>query len=141
MTFESTRNLVAAIVVIGHFLVFMAACLLYIFGPLSGGELANVLLMASPVLAVTAASAVRSIMDADDARVGRRRKASRTFVLFSCLIPTCFTAAILVGFWACYVGSGGVGPEQLTIYLGTLEVAFGAYIGAISDRIFGLRPR
>ena len=57
------RSVVAAIVLGGHLLVFLAAMALGFFGPLRGTDLVQVVLMASPVLAITATAAIRWVLE------------------------------------------------------------------------------
>ena len=93
-------------------------------------------LMASPVLGVTATAA---LMFALRGEVGIRRgkKVTGLFAFVTIFFPSALILCIFVVFYAVYVQLSGFGPDEMKIALGGIETFFGVFIGAISDTLFG----
>jgi hypothetical protein len=80
------RVLVASEILFGHFLVFTFGLLLGIFGPLEGIDVAQTVLMATPVLGVTATAALMWVMRIET-EFDRGRKASSFFAFVATFFP------------------------------------------------------
>ena len=130
------RTTVAVIVLAGHFLVFLVGLLLGVFGPLGGADAVQTLLMASPILGVTATSALRFALR-DEPQVADTKKVSGLFAFVTIFFPFSLIACIAVVFAAVYKEVSGFGPDQMKIALGGIETFFGVFLGAISDTLFG----
>jgi hypothetical protein len=130
------RALVALIILVGHFVVFLAGLLLGVFGPLTGTDAAQIVLMASPVLAVTATAALMWILRGET-EIVKGLKVTIPFAVITIFFPIALLLCILLIFFANYRQVTGFGPEQLKISLGGIETFFGVYLGAISDKLFG----
>jgi hypothetical protein len=130
------RVIVAIIILGGHFLVFFFGLLLGVFGPLIGADAVQTVLMASPVLAVTATAALMFALRGE-VGIHRGRKVTGLFVFVTIFFPTALIACVFVVFYALYVELNGFGPEQMKIALGGIETFFGVFLGAISDTLFG----
>lgn len=134
------RTVVALIILVGHFLVFAAGGMLGFFGPLRGTDLAQVVLIASPVLAVTATAAFRFLL-AGQYGVAMGDKVTTVFAILVIAYPTVLILCIFGLFYAAYITLNGFGPDNLKVALGALETFFGGFIGLISDKLFGpLKP-
>jgi hypothetical protein len=130
------RSLVAAITLGGHVFVFSAGMGLGLFGPLQGTDLVQVVLMASPVLAATAASALKFVL-AGQTSIERGERVTTIFACVVIAFPVLLICGIFILFWSIYKQVSGFGPDELKIGLGALETFFGAYLGLISDKLFG----
>ncbi|MBW9070630.1 hypothetical protein [Agrobacterium pusense] len=137
MTKRQLTGWVAAIIVFGHFFVFMIGLLVGVFGLMSGVDALQTVLMASPVLASTAIAAFSHIL-ARKARAGLTIAEDDMVVLFCFAIPVMLILSLCGIFWLFYLQIDGFGPDQLKITLGALETVFGAFLGAISKRLFGV---
>lgn len=133
------RVIVAAIILGGHFLVFFAGLLLGVFGPLLGTDAVQTVLMASPVLGVTATSALMFALRGE-VGIRRGRKVTALFAFVTIFFPSALILCIFVIFYAVYVQISGFGPDQMKIALGGIETFFGVFLGAISDTLFGSKP-
>jgi hypothetical protein len=138
MTQGQIRAWVAMIILFGHFVVFLAGLLLGVFGPLTGTDTAQTVLMASPVLGVTATAALMWVIRG---QVGfkKGRKISAIFGVVCLFFPSALLFCIFTVFLAVYKQAPGFGPEQMKIALGGIETFFGGFLGAISDTLFGRR--
>ncbi len=130
------RVVVALIILGGHFLVFFCGLLLGVFGPLLGTDAVQTVLMASPVLGVTATAALMFAMRGETG-IHRGRKVTGLFAFVTIFFPLALILCIFVVFYALYVELSGFGPEQMKIALGGIETFFGVFLGAISDTLFG----
>jgi hypothetical protein len=130
------RVIVAVVILGGHFLVFFCGLLLGVFGPLLGSDAVQTVLMASPVLGVTATAALMFALRGE-VGIHRGRKVSGLFALVTIFFPSALIACVFVVFYAVYVQVPGFGPEQMKIALGGIETFFGVFLGAISDTLFG----
>ena len=130
------RVLVAVIILGGHFLVFFCGLLLGIFGPLLGTDAVQTVLMASPVLAATATSALMFALRGEIG-IRRGRKVTGLFAFVTIFFPSALILCIFVVFYAVYVELPGFSPDQMKIALGGIETFFGVFLGAISDTLFG----
>jgi hypothetical protein len=133
------RTTVAVIILAGHFSVFLVGLLLGVFGPLGGTDAVQTLLMASPVLGVTATSALRFALR-DEPQIADTKKVSGLFAFVTIFFPFALIACIAVVFAAVYKEVSGFGPDQMKITLGGIETFFGVFLGAISDTLFGGAP-
>jgi hypothetical protein len=133
------RSLVAGIILGGHFLVFVAGMGLGLFGPLRGTDLVQVVLMASPVLAATATAAIRFVLQGE-IYIEKGERVTAIFATVVTAFPTALIACIFFLFWAIYKQYEGFGPTELKIGLGAVETFFGAFLGLISDKLFGPLP-
>jgi hypothetical protein len=130
------RVIVAVIILGGHFLVFFCGLLLGVFGPLLGTDAVQTVLMASPVLAATATSALMFALRGE-VGIRRGRKVTGLFAFVTIFFPSALILCIFVVFYALYVEVNGFGPDQMKIALGGIETFFGVFLGAISDTLFG----
>ena len=80
------RVIVAIIILGGHFLVFFFGLLLGVFGPLIGADAVQTVLMASPVLAVTATAALMFALRGE-VGIHRGRKVTSLFAFVTHLLP------------------------------------------------------
>ena len=95
------RNIVALVIVFGHVFVFIVGFfLLGIFGPLFSEDTLQVILMASPVLGVSATAAVKYILRTETKR-SKGKIVSGTFSLVTIAFPTILLCVILGLFWLC----------------------------------------
>src|SRR5947208_665940 len=95
------RSFVAGIVLGGHFLVFVAGMALGLFGPLSGTDLVQVVLMASPVLAATATAAIRFVLQGE-IYIEQGERVTAIFAAAVVAFPTALIVCIFFLFWAIY---------------------------------------
>ena len=130
------RTTVAAIILGGHLLVFVAGIALGLFGPLRGTDLVQVVLTASPILAVTATAAIRYVLD-NQSGIARGERTTALFSIVVITFPSVLIGCIFFLFWALYKQMQGFGPNELKIGLGAIETFFGGFIGLISDKLFG----
>jgi len=130
------RGSVALLVLVGHVVVFLIGMLLGIFGPLRGVDVVQTLMMACPVLGVTAMSALTYVL-ANESEPDRGAKVSAIFSFVVLLFPSALLASIVLIFYFVYIQVEGFGPENMKISLGAIETIFGAYLGAISTKLFG----
>jgi len=130
------RTIVAVIILGGHFLVFFCGLLLGVFGPLLGADALQTVLMASPILGVTATSALMFALRGE-VDIARGQKVTGLFAFVTIFFPSALILCIFVIFYAVYVQLTGFGPEQMKIALGAIETFFGVFLGAISDTLFG----
>jgi hypothetical protein len=130
------RVTVAIIILGGHFLVFFCGLLLGVFGPLLGSDAIQTVLMASPVLGVTATAALMFALRGE-VGIRRGRKVTGLFAFVTIFFPLALILCVFVIFYAVYVQLTGFGPEQMKIALGGIETFFGIFLGAISDTLFG----
>lgn len=129
----------ALIVIFGHILVFIAGLALGVFRLMSGTDALQTVLMASPILASTALAGMSHILNR---KAGYQTSSEDPFSIVLCLIlPTILIAIILAVFILFYVQVDGFGPEQLKITLGAIETTLGAFLGAISKKLFGVDTR
>jgi membrane protease YdiL (CAAX protease family) len=137
---ENVRKAAAVIVVIGQLLHFIGALLLGIFGPLRGNDLLQVIFLGSPILAATAFSGFKYVID------NRRKKALglKVTVVFSTLIlgaPLILASIIFFLYYLTYIQFTGFGPDQLKFSLGITETFMGVYIGAVGETLFAPTPK
>jgi len=132
------RVLVACIILGGHFLVFFAGLLLGIFGPLLGVDVVQTILMASPVLGVTASSALMFAMRGQT-EIDRGEKVTTLFSTVTLFFPIALLVCIAVVFVAISRQVNGFGPDQLKISLGAIETFFGIFLGTIAQTLFGTK--
>jgi len=130
------RTFVAAITLGGHVLVFAAGMGLGLFGPLQGSDLVQVVLMASPVLAATATSALKFVL-AGQTSIDQGERVTTIFACVVIAFPVLLISGIFVLFWSIYKQVSGFGPNELKVGLGALETFFGAYLGLIAATLFG----
>jgi len=130
------RTIVAVIILGGHFLVFLCGLLLGVFGPLLGTDAVQTVLMASPVLGVTATAALMFALRGE-VDIARGQKVTGLFAFVTIFFPSALILCIFIVFYAVYVQLTGFGPEQMKIALGAIETFFGVFLGAISDTLFG----
>jgi hypothetical protein len=140
VTDGTIRTTVAGVILLGHFFVFVAGLGLGLFGPLRGTELVQTVLIASPILAVTATAAIRFILDGQYGRA-KGRKVALPFAILVTAFPTALILCIFCLFYASFIQIEGFGPNELKVALGAVETFFGAFIGLISDRLFGPLPK
>ena len=137
MTELQLRNRVALIVIVGHVAVFAFGLFgLGLFGPLFGSDALQTILMATPILAVIGAAAMKWLA-ADRRDDPHDEPVDPTFAFVAQFLPVALICFIFLLFIATYFQARGLGPEQLRIYIGYIETFFGVYIGGISDRLFG----
>jgi hypothetical protein len=134
------RSIVAAIILGGHFLVFIAGMALGLLGPLRGTDLVQTVLMASPVLALTATAAIRFVLEGQ-VYIEMGQRVTPIFMAVVIAFPTALIACIFFLFWSIYRQYDGFGPTEFKIGLGAIETFFGAFIGMISDKLFGPLPK
>jgi len=134
------RTIVALVILAGHFLVFLFGLLLGVFGPLIGADALQTVLMASPVLGVTATAALMFALR-EEAGVAKGTRVSGLFAIVSIFFPSALIICVFLIFLALYKQVAGFGPEQMKIALGGIETFFGVFLGVISDTLFGARPR
>jgi hypothetical protein len=132
------RILVAVIILGGHFLVFFAGLLLGIFGPLLGSDAVQTVLMASPILGVTATSALMFALRGET-EIAQGSKVTAIFGFVTVFFQTALILCVFIVFYAVYKQISGFGPEQMKIALGAIETFFGVFLGAISETLFGKR--
>jgi hypothetical protein len=126
---------VALLIIFGHIGVFFAALLVGTFQLMTGTDALQTLLTASPVLASTAVAALSHMMGRDYQHPDPSRE--DPFVVILCLsIPALLLSSIFLIFLLFYFQINGFGPDKLKISLGALEAAFGAFLGAISKKLF-----
>lgn len=130
------RVIVAVIILGGHFLVFFCGLLLGVFGPLLGTDAVQTVLMASPVLGVTATAALMFALRGE-VGIHRGRKVTGLFAFVTIFFPCALILCVFVVFYAVYVQLSGFGPDEMKIALGGIETFFGVFLGAISDTLFG----
>jgi hypothetical protein len=130
------RTLVAIIILGGHFAVFFFGLLLGIFGPLGGADAVQSVLMASPILAVTATAALMFALRGEK-KIARGSKVTSLFAIVTIFFPTALIGCIFVIFYAVYREVSGFGPDAMKTALGGIETFFGVFLGAISDTLFG----
>jgi hypothetical protein len=130
------RSTVAVLVLVGHLVVFLVGLLLGVFGPLHGVDVAQTLMMASPVLGATAMSGLTYVL-ANERRGTKGIKVSHVFAFVVIFLPVVLLASILLIFYFVYIQVPGFGPDNMKISLGAIETIFGGYLGAISTRLFG----
>jgi hypothetical protein len=130
------RSVVASIILVGHLLIFFAGIALGLFGPLRGSDLVQVLLIASPVLAVTATSALRFAFEGE-VRIDKGEKITPIFLGVAIGFPLALIFSTLFLFWALYRQLNGFGPNELKVGLGAIETFFGVFIGLIGEQLFG----
>lgn len=137
MSKQLVRNIVSIITIFGHLIVFIAALSLGIFSLLGGIDATQTLLMASPILAVTALAAFTHVLDNPEP-ASDQGKVSALYATLCIVFPIVLIAIIMVLFYLFYVQLDRFGPDQLKISLGAVETFFGAFIGAISRALFGV---
>lgn len=131
------RTIVALIIILGHLGVFAGGLTVGLLA-LENSDALQTILIASPVLAVTAASAVRFVLsDESNAPSVPTKKAGFAFSIITIFFPIALLIAIAIVFWATYRKFNGFGPDNMKVTLGGIETFFGAYLGAISDKLFG----
>lgn len=130
--------IVAAIILGGHFLVFLFGLMQGVLGSLEGPELWETLLITSPVLSVTAASALTHLLRSQH-EVDREEVVTRSFAIISIVVPVVLLLCITIVFTALYRQAAGFDPTDARIALGSIETFLGAFLGAVSDRLFGLQ--
>jgi hypothetical protein len=130
------RTVVAIIILGGHFAVFIAGMALGLFGPLRGTDLVQVVLMTSPVLAMTATAAIRFILEGQ-VHIERGKRVTLVFSIVVVAFPLALICCIFLLFCSIYRQFDGFGPNELKVGLGAVETFFGAFIGMISDKLFG----
>ncbi|MCY6383274.1 hypothetical protein [Hoeflea prorocentri] len=135
---RETRLMAAAIILIGHFaIVAYGILMLVLFSPFQDIQKGiQVVLMASPVLAITAMAGLKHILST--ATHKRRGKKVNAFYFSTVLgLPLVLIVSVLGLIYMVHHGIGNIGIEGLTLVLGAIETCFGAYIGLISDDLFG----
>jgi hypothetical protein len=130
------RTIVAVIILGGHFLVFFFGLLLGVFGPLIGADVVQTILMASPILAVTATAALMFALKGE-LKIKQGSKVTGLFLFVVLFFPSALLVCIFMIFFAIYKQVPGFGPTQMKIALGAIETFFGVFLGAISDALFG----
>lgn len=133
------RVAVALIIIIAHAFIFLAGLLLGIFGSLTGTETLQVILIGSPILTTTAAAAIAFALRSET-ETDRGARVSNLFAIVVLFVPLIFVAFMCIAFLANYYQVNGFGPEQLKIALAGIETSFGAFLGAISNALFGRMP-
>src|SRR5262245_41923150 len=106
------RVIVALIILCGHFLVFFFGLLLGVFGPLLGTDAVQTVLMASPVLGVTATSALMFALRGE-VGIRRGRKVTGLFAFVTIFFPSALILCIFVIFYAVYIQLSGFGPDEM----------------------------
>jgi hypothetical protein len=130
------RALVAVIILLGHFSVFFAGLALGIFGPLANADALQTVLMATPILAVTASAALTWVIKGETG-IQKGSRVSSLFAGVTIFFPTMLIICIFLLFYALYKQVPGFGPDKMKISLGGIETFFGVFLGAISDTLFG----
>ena len=134
---NQVRATASLAILLGHILIVLTGLgLLVLFGPFSGSDGVQLVLMASPILAITSISSLKYIL-----RTGTsHRKGKKTNRLFSSIViglPVLLIAVVLALFVLAFVGRGGLGIDGLKLTLGAVETLFGGYLGLISESLFG----
>jgi hypothetical protein len=130
------RTVVALIILLGHFFVFFFGLLLGVLGPLLGSDALQTVLMASPVLAVTATAALKFALSGEGG-IEKGIRVSGLFAFVTTFFPIALIVCIFIIFFAVYRQTPGFGPDEMKISLGGIETFFGVFLGAISDKLFG----
>lgn len=132
---RTIRSLVAIIVIFGHVVILCVGIFLGISQSLVATDAMQVFLTSSPILAITAVSALFYIMNNET--VGRRgKKISTTFAFVVVVLPIVLISLILVLLYLSYIQIDGFGPDALKITLGAVETVFGLFLGGISKTLF-----
>lgn len=132
---SQVRTTVAFIVILGHFLVFTAALSFGLLQVLFSQDAFEILLMASPVLSATALAALLYILDNETNRK-KGKKVTTAFAVIVISIPTMLIVILGLIFASFLYQFRDFGPDQLKIALGATETFFGAYLGAITKKLF-----
>ncbi|MGR9206328.1 hypothetical protein ACU8OG_20700 [Rhizobium leguminosarum] len=138
MTQNTLRTVVSLIVIFGHLLVFFAGAVMGAFVFTLSSDAIQTVLMASPVLGVTAASSMRYIFS-DQAL--ESDATTRPLPMVRCVIAIAFPISLLIAVFLILctqvIQLDNFGPDKMKIYLGAVETFFGIYLGLISDSLFG----
>lgn len=126
---------VAFIVIIGHFIVFAVALSFGLLQVLLKQDAFEILLMSSPVLSATALAALLYILDNETNRK-KGKKVTNAFSVVVISVPIMLIVILAITFAAFLYQFRDFGPDQLKIALGATETFFGAYLGAISKKLF-----
>ncbi len=130
------RNIATAIIIVGHFSVFLFG--FFVLG-IGGGQVTEdffiMILMASPVLASASISAFNSLLETKG--LGNRgRKLPFIYTTITLGIPITLLACIFAVFALYAIESSLASPTDLKVSLGIIETFFGAYLGALSINLF-----
>lgn len=134
------RVAVAAIILFGHLLVFVFGLSIGLFGPLSQPDAIQTILMASPVLGLSAASALTFTLRGE-AGIAKGRRVTGLFSAVVLIFPISLILSIFAIFAAFVLQLNGFGPQQMKISLGGVETFFGIFLGSISQTLFGESQR
>jgi hypothetical protein len=132
---SQVRVVVALIVIVGHFLVFAAALSFGLLQVLFSQDAFEILLMASPVLSATGLAALLYILE-NETNHAKGKKVTHSFSIIVIVVPTLLILVLASIFAALLFQFRNFGPDQLKIALGATETFFGAYLGAISKKLF-----
>ncbi|MGC9419956.1 MAG: hypothetical protein ACP5EN_13395 [Rhodovulum sp.] len=141
LTEAAFARLIAAVLVVGHVLLFLFGLIVAVSGYLDFMDIAQLGLMASPMLMATAVPAfefvARGITDHgsdDDPKVVRSAAYLILFVILA------FLAALFI-LYGYGLARAGLSPDQIKIGVGAVETALGGYLGIIRRRLFPDPPK
>lgn len=132
----AVHRTVAVVIVLGHLLIVAYGFYsLVLFGPNENWqEGLQVVLMASPVLAVSAVSGFRFVLQSGTSR-RRGKKVNALYVAAIFIVPLILISFVLFLINLVYTGRSDIGLDGLKI--GSVETIFGVFIGMISEFAFG----
>lgn len=137
MMYERThRDILSAIVIVGHFGVFLFGFfVLAVWGGRLTADFAHLILMASPVLAATSVAAFTDVISRPTA--GRRgRRVRSLYVVVTFAVPVLLILCIGMIFALFAMQSHIASPADLKTALGGIEVFFAGYMTALSGKLF-----
>jgi hypothetical protein len=138
MTELRLARILAMIVVYGHILLFVYGFVIWQFGTLEGTETIQLILMGSPLLALVAVAAFDFVMHAqvsDSSPLADSIKTQMAIVVTGGFLAMLFFAYTITLF------NTQITASAIKLLVGSVETAFGAYIGIIKDTFFPSRQR
>lgn len=132
---------VATLLIVGHVVLFMFGFVVAVGGYLTGVDVAQLALMASPLLLAVAVPAFQFVMaeitTANDPGAADVHPMSAKLVYF---VVAAFLFALFLLYGMGFFRSS-LSPDQIKIGVGVVETALGGYLGVVRKRLFPDPPR
>jgi hypothetical protein len=139
MTNLQLAKRVAQIVVYGHILLFLYGLVVLLVGPLGFNNIAQMILMGSPLLALVGISAARfmsSLRGVPDIS----GPADPDWARMAQLTTLAFLVALFATY-SCGAFQSSFSPDVLKFVVGAIETVLGGYLGVNRDALFPDPPK
>lgn len=136
MTRLGFARLAGTVLVVGHVSLFFYGFVVAIFGNYFVSDVAQMVLMGSPVLALTAVAGFRYMFGVLDEIDVPGNPIHRGTVILGVGVIFIFLASLFVAYTAALFEITGLNADAVKLAIGIIETALGGYLGVIRETLF-----